>query len=138
MLQWGFKCASRVLKEVEWMFEGSFQVVSTMFQGSFKGVSRKIEGSFETHLGIIQGRLKYVKEVQMVFKGNFKNILRKIHGFKASVKYFSRKFRKKFQGCFKNLSRKFCFAILCMNLIAATRAEGGLVRTFKSIWENPI
>ena len=74
-----------------------------MFQGSFKGVSRKIEGIFETHLGIIQGRLKYVKEVQMVFKGNFKNILRKIHGFKASVKYFSRKFRKKFQGCFKKV-----------------------------------
>ena len=37
---------------------------------------------------------------------------------KASVKYFSRKFHKKFQGCYKNHS---------MNLIAATRAEGGLV-----------
>ena len=48
-------------------------------------------------------------------------------GFKACVKYFTRKSHKKFQGCFKNLSMKFCFAILCMNLIAATRAEGGLV-----------
>ena len=48
-------------------------------------------------------------------------------GVKASVKYFSRKFHQNFQGCFKNLSMKLCFAILCMNLIAATRAEGGLV-----------
>ena len=51
-------------------------------------------------------------------------------GVKASVKYFSRKFHQNFQGCFKNLSMKLCFAILCMNLIAATRAEGGLVLDF--------
>ena len=61
MFQWGFKCASRVLKEVEWVFEGSFQGVSTMFQGSFKGVSRKIEGSSESHLGMIQGSFKVCK-----------------------------------------------------------------------------
>ena len=30
---------------------------------------------------------------------------------KESVKCVSRKFHKKFQGCFKNLSIKFCFAI---------------------------
>ena len=35
VFQWGFKCASRVLKEVEWVFVGSFQCVSIMFQGSF-------------------------------------------------------------------------------------------------------
>ena len=40
--------------------------------------------------------------------------------FKESVKFVLRKF----QGCFKNVSMKFCS---CMDLIAATRAEGGLV-----------
>ena len=61
MFQCGFKCASRGLKEVEWVFEGSFQGVSTMFQGSFKVVSRKIERSSESHLGMIQGSFKECK-----------------------------------------------------------------------------
>ena len=44
MFQWSLKWVSRMFKEVEWLFEGSFQGISRMFQGSFKGVSRKIEG----------------------------------------------------------------------------------------------
>ena len=56
-----------------------------------------------------------------MFQGRFK-------GVKECVKCVSRKCHKKFQGCFKNLSMKFvlqfCFS---MNLIAATRAEGGFV-----------
>ena len=40
MFQSGFQ---ECLKEVEWMFEGSFQGVSRKYQGSFKGVLRKIE-----------------------------------------------------------------------------------------------
>ena len=61
MFQWGFKCDFRVLKEVEWVFEESFQGVSMMFQGSLKGVSRKIEGSSESHLEMIQGSFKVCK-----------------------------------------------------------------------------
>ena len=33
------------------------------------------------------------------------------------------------QGSFKNVSMKFCFTILLLHLIAATRAEGALVYT---------
>ena len=69
---------------------------------------------------MIQG---YLKEVQRVFQeslSSFKDILRKFQGclkkvqivFEESVKCVSRKFHKKFQECFKNLSMKFCFAIL--------------------------
>ena len=65
-----------------------------MFQGSFKGVSRQFKKCFE--------------EVSRV----------------ESVKGFRENFKKKFQGCFKNVSMQFC----CMDLIAATRAEGGLVK----------
>ena len=52
--------------------------------------------------------------------------------FKESIKCVSRKFQyqvsKVFQECFKNVSMKF-FLQFCsrMYLIAATRAEGGLV-----------
>ena len=54
--------------------------------------------------------------VSKMFYGRFK-------GNKESEKYVSRK-------CVNGVSMKFCFAILCcMNLIAATRAEVGLVFT---------
>ena len=36
------------VKEVEWVFEGSFKGVLRMFQESFQGVSRKIMGSSES------------------------------------------------------------------------------------------
>ena len=50
----------------------------------------------------------------------FRGVLKKFNGylkevakvFKESVKCLSRKFqKKKFQGCFKNVSMKFCFVI---------------------------
>ena len=52
-----------------------------------------------------------------------------------SVQWVSRVFERsskgisgKFPICFKGASRKFCFLICsCMDRIAATRAEGGLV-----------
>ena len=68
-------------------------------KGCFKGVSRQF-----------QRRLKKVSRV-----------------FKESVKCASRKFHKKFQGCIKNLKMEFLLQFCCMNLIAATRAEGGRV-----------
>ena len=54
-------------------------------------------------------------------------MLRKFQGCQESVKCVSRKFHKKFQGCIKNLLMKFLLQFCCMNLIAATRADGGLV-----------
>ena len=57
-----------------------------------------------------------------MFQGSFKDVGR-FKGVKESVKCVSRKFNKLFQGCFKNLSMKFCFS---MNLISAIRAEGGM------------
>ena len=76
------------LREVSKVFQGCFQDILRVFQGRlwgepFKGVSR------------------YLREAQTVFQGGFRDVLRK------SVKCVSRKFHKKFQGCFK-----FCFAIL--------------------------
>ena len=54
----------------------------------------------------IMGASRNVKQVQRVFQGSVKDVLRKIEGWD------SRKFHKKFHGCFKNLSMKFRFAIL--------------------------
>ena len=54
---------------------------------------------------------------------------------KESVKFVSRKFHKKFHGCFKNLSMKFCCS---MNLIAATLVEGGLVSQMKDNKETSV
>ena len=49
--------------------------------------------------------------------GILKDILRKV-----------RECFTEFQGCFfKDVSRKFHESVMCMNLIAAPRAEGGLV-----------
>ena len=52
------------------------------------------------------------------------------------VKCFTRKFKTKFQGCFKYFIWIFiCFPILfCKDLIAATRAEWGLVFFFSFFW----
>ena len=78
-------------------FKGSFREVLRVFTKSRKCVSRKLYGCF--------------KKVSRKFQG----------------KYVSRKFHKKFQACSTNLSMKFILQICCsMNLIAATRADGGL------------
>ena len=83
-------------------------VVSRKFQGRFDGVSRKFQGCF--------------KEVSRVFQVSFKGVSwkRKFQGcFLNSVSGFSRMFPE----CFKEVSRK----LYCLALIAASRAEGGLV-----------
>ena len=69
-----------------------------MSQGCLKGVSRHFQRSF--------------KEVSRVFK----------ESVKSSV--FQENFKKKFQWFLKIVSIKFC---CCLDLIAATLAEGGLV-----------
>ena len=72
---------------------------------------------------------EYLKEVQRVFQGSFKDFLRKFHG---CLKKVSSVFQENLMKNFKGVSRIFqwSFALqFChsMNLIAATRAEGGLV-----------
>ena len=86
------------------MFQGCFTEDSRVFQGSFKGVSRMFQGCF--------------KKVLRVFHENFKGVSRK------------------FQGCFKEVPRKGVSRKVscCMALIAASRAEGGLV--FLAAGEN--
>ena len=59
------------LKEVQWVFEGSFHGVSRIFQGSLKGVSRMIVGCSERPLSVS-------KKAQGVFQGSFKNVLSKL------------------------------------------------------------
>ena len=63
---------------------------------------------------VIQGSFRGIqrssKGVQREFQGSFKDMLRKFQGC---------------QICVKNFSIKFCFQFCtCMDLIAATRAEG--------------
>ena len=73
---------------------------------------------FQEVLKVLQGRS--LKGVSRQFQRRCKEVSRVL---KESVKFVSRNFQKQFQGHFKNVSMKFC----CMELIAATRAEGGLV-----------
>ena len=47
--------------------------------------------------------------------------------FKDSVKCFLRKISNKVSRVFKNIAMEFLQFYCCMDLIAATRAEGGLV-----------
>ena len=71
---------------------------------------------------MIQGSFKVSKEVQRMFHGSFKDVLRK---FQGCLKKVSSVFPENFINRFKGVSRiKFCCS---MNLIAATRADGGLV-----------
>ena len=56
---------------------------------------------------------RYLNEVQSVFQGIFKDVLRNFQGCVEKVSsVFQENFNKKFQGRFKNVSMKFCFAIL--------------------------
>ena len=77
-----------------------------MIQGRFKGIKKKFKGFF--------------KGVSWQFQLRFKEVSRV---FKESVKCVPRKFQIKFQ----EFSRMFLQFCCCMDLIAATRAEGGLV-----------
>ena len=82
------------------------------FQGSFLGVSRRIEWFSERPLKEIQGRFKGLK-------GCFKEVSRQ---FQRHLKKVSRVYKERVR-LFQENFTKSC----CMDLIAATRAEGGLV-----------
>ena len=66
----------------------------------------------------------YLKEVQRAFQGGFRDVLRKFQGcLKKVSSVFKENFMKSFLG-----DSSFVLKLCCsMNLIAATRAEGGLV-----------
>ena len=95
-------------------YKGCFKEVSNVFQESFKGFSRKIEWCFK-------GVSRYFKGVSRKIKGFSKKPLK----FKRCFKKISNNVSRVFQLCLMT----FRFAILfCMYLIAASQAEGGLVR----------
>ena len=75
-----------------------------MFYGSFKGVSRKYQGCF----------------IKVSFK-------RKFQGCFKGVLWILRMFPECFKEVSRKLSRSFRKVSCCMVLIAASRAEGGLV-----------
>ena len=81
-----------------------------MIQGRFKSIKKKFKG--------------FLRE----FNGRFNDILRKFQGCLMGVKCLPKKFQIKFQ----EFSRMFQWSFFlqfccCMDFIAATRAEGGLV-----------
>ena len=95
---------------VSWKFSGRW---------SFKGVSTEFLGCF--------------KEALKVFQECFKGVSRKIKGwFKGVSRQFQRGFESfkenliVFQECFNEVLFDMTCHV-CMDLIAATRAEGGLV-----------
>ena len=66
------------LKKVQWVFEGSFKGVSRIFPESFKGVSRKIAVRFNGVLSGVQASLKISsKSVLGKFQGYFKDVSKK-------------------------------------------------------------
>ena len=101
---------------MQWGVKGSFKGVSSIFQGSFKGASRKINWCSEKPLKKIQGRFKVSKTNSKSVLWEFQRRVKKVSRvFKESVRCVSRKFHKKSQGCFKNVSMKFCFSILLLH-----------------------
>ena len=62
-------------------------------------------------------------------QGSFKDVLRR---FQGCLKKVSRVFQENFKNSFKGVSKKFLRSfffqfVCCMDLIVATRADGGLV-----------
>ena len=98
-------------REVTWMFHESYTEDWRVFSGSFKGVSRKFQGCFI--------------KVSKMFHKSFKDeeVSRKFRRCFMIFKGVSRVF----QGSFKKTSKCFKKVSCCMALIAASRAEGGLV-----------
>ena len=86
------------LKKVSSVLQENF---NNKFQGCFKMVSMKffcsrmyLIAATRAEGGLVQ---KIVKKLSRVFKESAKSV---------------ENFNKKFQGCFKNVSMKFCFAIM--------------------------
>ena len=134
MLQEGFKVISR---NIEGCFDGvlsriplSFKWDSMVFKRSSMVVWRKFQRCFNGASRVSQ---RNTKGFSKKFPGSFKAVLRKFQRvFKISVKSVSRKLKKKkVARVFHQWS--FVFQFCCsMDLIAATRAEGGLVIIEKS------
>ena len=90
-----------------------------MFQGNFKGVLRKFKGVSRNNevclIGVLSGFQVYIKEVQRVLQGSFKGT-------------YQENIKRAFMGVLRMFHRHFALQFCCcLALIAATRAEGGLV-----------
>ena len=99
--------------KVSKVYQAYFKEFSRAFQGRLRGIPRKFKG------------------FPMEFQDSFKNILRNVQScLKEVSSVFQENFKQKFHGCFKSVSMKFVLQFCSsMDLIAATRAEGGLVFT---------
>ena len=116
---------------------GCLREVSKVFQGSFNEVLRVVHlrlRCVNSPLRVIQGSFK-------VYKGSSKGVSRQFQRcFKEDsrvLKKVSSVFQENFIKSFKGVSRIFQWSFVlqfccCMNLIAATRAEGGLVNRVSS------
>ena len=88
------------------MFEEWFEVVSRKFQKSFKEISKEFQGRFKEVSTGCRGSFKRVSMMCPLSQGCYK---KRFLGVSIVC-----------QGCFKDV-------LCCMALIAAIRAEGGLV-----------
>ena len=97
-------------KGVQRVFQGCYKSVSRLFQEYFKGVSfsRVFREFFKGVTRVFQA---YIQRVSRMFQGSLKT------NFKRCFKHYWK--------CFKVVL--FLKLYCCMPLIAATRAEGGLV-----------
>ena len=92
------------------MFKGSLQLISSVFERSSKGISRQLQGYLKkSSKGVSRQCQRCFKEVSWVYK--------------ESVKCASRKFQKKFQGSFKNVSIKFLFCNFVLARISSQLPE---------------
>ena len=141
VFQGSFKGVSRsfqgYFKKVSGVFQGSLKFVSRQFQGCFEGVSRTFRRGYVDVSWKLQKRLKGLfrkfqecfKEVSRVFHESFREqeASRVFYNFMGVSRVFQGSFKK----TFKVFKKGSCF----MALIAASRAEGGLVlfgRLFQS------
>ena len=109
LFQWSFTWGSRLFKRRN----GHLRKVSKVFQGCYKDVLRELQEYLKE--GCYKAVSKMFKEVSKAFKESTKCV---------SIK-FQKKVSRVFHECFNEvLFLQFCS---CMDLIAATRAEGGLV-----------
>ena len=125
------------LKDIQWVVEESFKGISRIlkavlrvFQGRLRGVPRDL-----------QGRFKWGSRVSKRSSKNF--LLECLWQFLGCLKIVSSVFLKKFKQSFKSFQEcfngdLFLHFCCCMDLIAATRAEGGLVSIQANIKSHPI
>ena len=113
-----FKEFSRCFRKVSWVPQGDFKGVSRVFHRWLKPFQPVSRGDSE---GVSRVFYQSFKDLSKKCQRSFIEVSRK---FQENVKVFNRSL-KPLWGCFKVVL--FLKVFCCMSLIAATRAEGGLV-----------